>query len=195
MSPTVIAITPGDGRELAPWIRALGEAGLDALVIREPGLPAPQADALVTLAQQHVPEVIIHARTSTSVAAQGRHLTAAGPQPTEGPWGRSCHSREAVEAALAAGARWAFLSPVWRPTSKPGDRRPVLGLTPFLDIARGRPVYALGGVTPERHHRLMARGGTGSAVLGDLFGQPTPSAAGDRLREYYSLAKMKISGS
>ena len=67
MSPTVIAITPGDGRELAPWIRALGEAGLDALVVREPGLPAPQADALVTLAQQHVPEVIVHARTRKPV--------------------------------------------------------------------------------------------------------------------------------
>ena len=74
-------------------------------------------------------------------------------------------------------------------------RFPRRGLERFLAVARGRQVYALGGVTPTRHHELAERGGAGSAVLGDLFGQPSPRAAAERLTAYYSLAKTKISGS
>jgi thiamine monophosphate synthase len=82
--------------------------------------------------------------------------------------GVSCHEAAEVDAAFGAGATYALLSPVWRPASKPDDRREPLGPERFLAIARERPVLALGGVTPERHAWLRARGAWGSAVLGGL---------------------------
>ena len=198
MSAQVIAITPGDGRDLRPWLQALGAAGLPALLIRERA-PTTECDALITFARQHIPRVLVHARCARARHADGLHLPAGYAAPTAGCWGRSCHSRQDVDAALAAGASWAFYSPVWRPTSKPDDVRPTLGETGFLKVARGRPVYALGGVTAERHKRLIRSGAHGTAVLGDLFEVSSPTAAAERLLAYlggaHSTAKMKISGS
>jgi thiamine monophosphate synthase len=45
-------------------------------------------------------------------------------------------------------------------------------------------VYALGGVTAERHRRLIRGGAHGTAVLGDLFEASTPAAAAERLLAY-----------
>ena len=183
MSAELIAITPGDGRDLRPWLEALGAAGLPALLLRERA-PSAQCDALVTFARRHIPRVLVHSRCAGARRADGVHLSARAEAPREGPWGRSCHTHRDVEDALGAGASWAFYSPVWRPTSKPDDRRPTLGETLFMEVARGRPVYALGGVTPERHRRLTQAGAHGTAVLGDLFGVPSPDAAAKRLRDY-----------
>lgn len=190
--PTLIAITPGDhlvGRDLRPWLRALGAAGLPGVLVREPALAADALAQLVELAHACVPWVAVHAR-NPHAAGLGipLHLHAGAPRP-DVSHGRSCHSPAEVDEALALGADWALWSPVWRPTSKPGDVRPPIGSGAFLQHARGRRVLALGGVTPERLGLLLQGGATGAAVLGGVFAAPDPRAATERLCRYLRWAR------
>lgn len=101
------------------------------------------------------------------------HLPARAWRP--GPFGVSCHTAADVDRAFDGGALYVTLSPVW-PTSKPGDDRHGLGPDRFLEIAAGRPVLALGGVTPPRWHALRARGAHGAAVMSGLFADDDPAA-------------------
>lgn len=204
----IVAVTPGDhdaGRDLGPWLVALGEAGLRTVVLREPHLQGEAYRALVEVAHRSVPRVILHARTrgARDLAARlglGLHFTSHGePQDARaevpGAIGVSCHTHEEVDRAFAAGADYAFYGPVWTPTSKALDRRVTTGEEDFLAVAGGRPVYALGGVTPERWALLRERGARGAAVCGDLFGRDTPRAAAARLRKFLSAQKAKRSSS
>ena len=179
----LLAITPGDGRELAPWIETLADAGLRALLIREPELEAAALASLARRAAARIAEVVLHERNphARTVAAElglAVHSRVA-----------SAHSAADLDRAFATGARWALLSPVFAPTSKPDDDRPPLGIATFLTWAAGRPVLALGGVTPERHGHLVAAGAFGSAVLGGLFGARDPVAAAVMLRKYSACGR------
>jgi thiamine-phosphate diphosphorylase len=92
--------------------------------------------------------------------------------------GRSCHDRAGLEAALAAGVDWAFLSPLHAPHSKVASV-PALGLDGFARALAGLPacVYALGGVTPADVGPVLAAGGAGVATIGGVFGQEDPCRA------------------
>ncbi|MEN0653129.1 MULTISPECIES: thiamine phosphate synthase [Hyphobacterium] len=77
----------------------------------------------------------------------------------------SAHSRAAAERAARLGADAVLLSPVF-PTLSPGAGRS-LGLWTAGAIARSvaAPVYALGGITPERARRLTNLGFSGIAAV------------------------------
>jgi hypothetical protein len=165
-----LGITPGDGRPLDDWVRALGRAGCPGLLIREPSLDGAALDALVGLACDTIPFVAVHDRSphARSIARRrGLVLHLPAGRTDDVPFAASTHDEDEVTAALAAGAAYCVLSPVWSPSSKPTDARPTLGLSRFLAAAADRPVLALGGVTPERYRRLRAAG-AGAAVLGPL---------------------------
>ncbi len=190
----IIAITPGDGRALLPWVQALAGAGLPTLLLREPGLDRAALAACVEVARAADVQVLLHdkhpdARALAQQHGLGLHL-ASGADPadaralTAGPLGVSCHSLDEVDAALAAGADYALLSPVFKPTSRPLDTRPALGPAQFLSVAAGRPIWALGGVNAQRWAVLRRGGATGAAVLGDLFSAETPAASALRLADY-----------
>ncbi len=206
--PGILAVTPGDHgitRDLAPWLQALGEAGLRTVVLREPQLSPEDFRALVQVAHRHIPVVVLHARNQSArqIAARlglGLHLPShADPSLVRGEisglLGSSCHHRQEVDAALEGGADYVFLSPVWRPKSKPRDRRAPLGRRAFLSVAVGRPVYALGGVTPERWEVLQAHGVHGAAVSGGLFQAADPEEAAQRLRAYRGVLQKGKSAS
>lgn len=161
-----LAITPADGRDLVGAIRGL--RGFDAVLIREPDLPSEALAHVATAALDRGLDVWLHGRNPHALDVAralgiGVHLPS-GHAPVALPWGQSCHDGPALDRAFAAGARHALLSPVFSPTSKPDDRRPTLGPEGFLALARDRPVYALGGVTPERERLLT--GAWGVALLG-----------------------------
>lgn len=182
MLPRLVAITPGDGRALAPWIDALADAGLPGLILREPHLDGAALAALAERASAGIPWVALHDRNP---AARGLpwplHLPATADRSgLRQLFGVSCHDGAALDAAFHDGASWATLSPVWSPTSKPEDTRPTWGLDRFLRVARGRPVLALGGVDPARAQQAWARGATGVAVLGGIFGAASPEEAARR---------------
>lgn len=165
-----LAVSPGDGGDLRAWFDGLGRAGWPAALIREPA--CPDLAAVVDLAAERVPTVVLHARTpgaAALAAARGLllHLPDDGRAPPPGPFGASVHDEAGVDARLAAGASYVVWSPLSAPSRKPATRPP-LGEERFLAHARGRPVLALGGVTPEVAGRLLRRGAAGVAVLGGL---------------------------
>jgi len=174
LAPELLAITPGDGRDLLPWLRALADAGLPGVLIREPRL---DRDALASLAALPIPFVVLHTK-NPHAASLGFALHGPGRD------GVSCHSEAEVASALETGATYALLSPVWKPTSKPDDTRPTLGLKRFLKVAATYDrVLALGGVDATRYRRLRQHGAR-AAVSGGLFGAKTPAAAAERLRQF-----------
>ena len=163
------AISPGAGHDLERWVDALPERATD-VVLREPSR-SPDA---IRRACQHVlatnRTLWIHERcASAQLLAErlrcGLHLRGAAP-PISRLHGRSCHTAQELDAAFRAGAAHAFLSPVFRPTSKPEDERPPLGIHRFMAMAGGRAVAALGGITPPREAALAQGGAWGFAVLG-----------------------------
>lgn len=174
MIPRLVAVTPGDhgrGRDLRAWWPALGEAGLPAVLIREPEASAREIELLAAEAARWIPFVALHERCAGARAlGLPLHFRSGGPAGRpEPPFGVSCHNGAELDRAFTAGASWAFLSPVWSPGSKPGDRRPTLGPERCLSLAAGRPVLALGGLDAPRLAALRAAGAHGGAVMGAVF--------------------------
>lgn len=186
----VLAISPGDYRDLEPWLDALARGGVHELLLREPGRTAAELRPLARFAAQRFERVWLHRRHphAEPLARElglGLHQRA-GEQPPDAPFGVSCHDAGDVQAALDVGAQYVLLSPVWAPTSKPDDTRAPLGVEGFLSATKHRPAFALGGVTPARAALLKLAGAYGVAALGCFFGLETPEearAAAERLTE------------
>jgi thiamine-phosphate pyrophosphorylase len=158
--------------------RAL-EAGPDVAVQhRQPGAPIREflgnAQALAKLCAEQARPLFINGRLDVALALGAHlHLPAGGPLPAEvrpylpARW-ISVAVHDLTEAAAAAGASFALVSPVQRPGSKPGDVRAPLGVRGFqaLTSALSCPGYALGGVTPAFLRELRPAGAAVvSAVL------------------------------
>jgi thiamine-phosphate pyrophosphorylase len=176
----LLALSPGDGRPLGPWLHALAGAGWPAVLLREKADLDEGWRRAANQAARLGLAVLVHADTPGARADPGGwplHLPSTGPHHPAA-WGRSCHSAAALDRAFAEGARYALLSPIWAPGSKPGDARPPLGPAALVAAAAGRPVLALGGVDAPRLGELAAVGAWGAAVLGALAGpDPGPAAA------------------
>lgn len=80
--------------------------------------------------------------------------------------GVSCHTIDEVMRAEQEGADYAYLSPIFEVSSKPGYG-PALGLGVLEKAARSvrMPVIALGGVTRENEASCMAAGASGIASI------------------------------
>ncbi|MEO0854476.1 MAG: thiamine phosphate synthase, partial [Cyanobacteria bacterium J06648_11] len=74
--------------------------------------------------------------------------------------GASRHATDPLDASDLSSADYATISPIFSPTSKPGDRRPTLGLEGLTACVRRsvRPLVALGGIQPECVCAVMRAG-------------------------------------
>ena len=90
--------------------------------------------------------------------------------------GFSAHDAQGAGAAVAAGADYVTLSPIFPSISKP-DYGPVLGLAVLREVTAQLPVLALGGVTAETVSDCLDAGAAGVAVMGAVMGAPDPGAA------------------
>jgi thiamine-phosphate pyrophosphorylase len=88
--------------------------------------------------------------------------------------GRSCHSVSDLARAAAEGCRWATLSPIFAPVSKPGYG-PALG--PSALAQAPLPTWALGGVHAGNARTCLDAGAVGVAVMGAVLGAPDPAGA------------------
>lgn len=96
--------------------------------------------------------------------------------------GLSTHSLAELGEAATLKADFATLSPIYPTPSKPGYG-PALGIDILKDVAAdiSLPVYALGGITPERVHQCIISGASGVAVMGGIMRARAP---GDATRAY-----------
>ena len=93
-------------------------------------------------------------------------------------FGVSTHSVEGVLAAQEAGANFATFGPVFPTASKAAYGDPV-GLRALEEAAAQStlPLFALGGVTPDRVPECLAAGAHGVAAISAIWNAPDPLAA------------------
>jgi thiamine-phosphate pyrophosphorylase len=90
--------------------------------------------------------------------------------------GRSVHGAGEAAAAAAEGADFLVAGAVWETASHPD--RPPAGLELVRAAAgHGRPVVAIGGLTPARAPEAIGAGAWGVAAIRALWDQPDPGAA------------------
>ena len=92
--------------------------------------------------------------------------------------GVSRHGSDRLDAEDIGCADYATISPVYRPTSKPKDRRETLGLSGLKTCTQRsvRPLAALGGLKPGRIAETIAQGAAAIAVSGALLQAEDPAA-------------------
>jgi thiamine-phosphate diphosphorylase len=145
------------------------------------------AVALRFLALARPPEaaVFINARPdlAAAVAADGLQLSDSDLPPADarrifsrGWIGRSVHNEREAEAAVGEGADYLVVGSVYPSASHPGQ--PAIG----LDVVRrtvgfGKPVIAIGGITPERAVEVRAAGAYGVGAISGLWQAADPAAA------------------
>lgn len=80
----------------------------------------------------------------------------------------ACHSAETACDLLDKGADYVFISPVYRPFSKPGDQRPLIATDSLRMLSRryGSRIVLLGGLTPKRIRDLHTLLDTDFSVAG-----------------------------
>ena len=107
----------------------------------------------------------VHLRTTSLPTIVARQLL--GPERLIGV---SAHSHKEVLRAESEGADFVILGPVFDTPSKREYGRP-LGLQTFERACRSTriPVYAIGGITPERVPELRRLGAYGVAVISSIL--------------------------
>ncbi len=181
--------TCGDRPLLDVLARAL-DAGVRMVQLREKAL---DRDALEALAEQVLSlvaryDAMLLINTAVDIAvkigAQGVHLPGdALPQVVRDRVepsfliGYSTHTY--AELDCAGGADFVTYSPIFTPGSKPGYDGVEAGLEGLANaVAHSRlPVYALGGITPQRAAKCRATGCAGVAVISGILAARDPAKA------------------
>jgi thiamine-phosphate diphosphorylase len=140
---------------------------------------------MVALARPPEAAVFVSGRPDIAAAAgaHGVQLGSSDLTPADarrvlpGRWiGRSVHSIEEASAAVNEGADFLVVGSIYPTTSHPERQasgpRLVSGAASF-----GRPVIAIGGVTPERVREVKAAGAYGVAAIRALWRATDPAAA------------------
>lgn len=97
--------------------------------------------------------------------------------------GRSVHSLGEAKEAIAAGADYVLYGHVFETDSKKG--RPARGIDELITIKKELqiPVYAIGGITPEKLNTIRQTKVDGIAVMSGIFTADNPVAAAKLLSE------------
>ncbi len=104
--------------------------------------------------------------------------------------GASVHSDEEARRAREAGASFAVFGHVWETASKEGlAPRGLEGLSSAVRAAAPMPVFAIGGITPERVAECLATGAHGVAILRALLEPEDPRPA---LRRFLEAARIGV---
>lgn len=181
--------------ELLARLRAALDGGVDVLQLRckeMEALPCLRlAERVLGLAREAGVPLIVNDRADIALAAgaDGVHL---GQDDLPMTWarrimpdaivGRSSHEPAQAERAIADGADYFAVGPVWRTPTKPG--RPAAGLSYVRDVAaRGGaiPWFAIGGITPENVDQVLDAGASRVAVVRAVLDAPDPAAAAHEL--------------
>ena len=194
------AITPecaDTGALLERVARAL-EGGIAFLQYRsklpDAGLRAEQARALLRLCRERGVPFIVNDDVGLAMAidADGAHLgkddgeVSAARLALGGKLlGVSCYDRlDVAHRAVELGADYVAFGSVFLSGTKPGAVPAPLGLFARAHTL-GVPLVAIGGITVENAHKVLAAGADCLAVISDLFGAPDIAARAGQYRQFF----------
>jgi thiamine-phosphate pyrophosphorylase len=175
----VLVAAGADARRIAIQLREKDLTGREQLAL---------ARALRKICTAHGARLLINDRIDVALAcgADGVHLPADSFAVRDAREllgkskliGCSTHSIAEVEAANRAGANFVVFGPVFDPISKSayGAAAGVEALREACEVS-DLPVYALGGITPDRIEELSDCEVAGVAAIGAVFGASSPGAA------------------
>jgi thiamine-phosphate pyrophosphorylase len=196
-SALVYLVTPanpraGDLDELLPRVL---QAGVDVVQLREKQMEAGPLLGYCEIVRRRTSEFgalfVVNDRVDVALAAgaDGVHLGQDDLPPGEarrqlGPVpliGLSTHSEAQFLAALAAGADYAAVGPVFSTPTKPGRPAVGLDLVGFSADRADRPVFAIGGVNSANLPAVMEAGARRVAVVRAITESDDPAEAAFRL--------------
>src|SRR5579862_1652696 len=173
-----------NGRPLEDIVHDACEGGVRMVQLREKDLPNRElydlARTLRTITNQFGTKLLINGRIDIALAAEadGVHLPVNGvpiavarKALNKGIIGASTHSLTQAEKAQDDGADFITFGPIFSTPSKE-KYGPALGLTVLKEITSKIkiPVFAIGGITPERAAECRAHGAHGVAVISAVMG-------------------------
>lgn len=183
--------------ELNEFLPRVLEAGVDMVQLREKEMEAGpllrHCETVRRRTQEFGALFIVNDRVDVALAAgaDGVHLgqddlpvdAARRQMGADLIIGLSTHSREQFLAALASGADYAAVGPVYSTPTKP-DRPPVgLDLVSYsADRATG-PVFVIGGIDSGNLAQVIEAGARRVSVVRALTTSPDPGSAARRLSE------------
>lgn len=183
-----IAITPEvEHPRAAEMVSAILDAGWDYVHLRHPGSSLRDIKRIIeSVPQKYHRRLRLHGHFEllNEFNLGGVHLNRRCPSlPVgyAGAFSRSCHSVD--EIASCCGEEYVTLSPIFDSVSKHGYRAAFSDDT-LMRLPSGRPVVALGGITPERIPELRRYPFAGYAVLGYLFAATGADELRGRLRRF-----------
>ncbi len=185
------------GRDLVDVVEQAVAGGVGLVQVRERDLPEAEVEILLRRMIERLrgtpARLLVNGHTTLARALHiGLHLPAAAPSPPPPrplPFGRAVHDEEEARRALAEDASYTVVGPVFPTESKPGH--PGAGLRTLGHLARivaPVPVFAIGGLTPERVAPVLAAGAHGVAVRSAILRAPDPVRAARAFAEALASA-------
>jgi len=167
-------------------------AGLKAVQLREKDLAVRDllglAHTLRDSTRRHGAKLLINDRADVALAVGADGVQRAGTSlpvsalraisPSGFLIGASVHAVDEARAAESAGADFLLFGPIYDTPSK-RQYGPPQGLPALQQVssAVSMPVFAVGGVTPERVAEVIGTGAAGVAVIGAILGAERPADA------------------
>lgn len=171
-------------RTVYDTIHTLLDVGVSAIQFREKDLSDVEyiklAEPLCKLCHTYSAQLFINSRIeiAMNIGADGLHLPGDSAsvqkviEETNGRFiiGSSVHTLAEAKQRETEGADFITYSPIYPTVSKP-DYGPAVGVEALRNVAEGIniPVFALGGITPERVSECLDAGAYGVAVMSGVM--------------------------
>ena len=171
-------------RTVYDTIHTLLDVGVSAIQLREKDLSDAEyiklAEPLCKLCHTYSAQLFINSRIeiAMNIGADGLHLPGDSAsvqkviEETNGRFiiGSSVHALAEAKQRETEGADFITYSPIYPTVSKP-DYGPAVGVEALRNVAEGIniPVFALGGITPERVSECLNAGAYGVAVMSGVM--------------------------
>ncbi|MBQ8927264.1 MAG: thiamine phosphate synthase [Oscillospiraceae bacterium] len=176
-------------------VERIAAARPDAILLREKDLPEAEytalAEKVAAVCRKYDVDCMLHTHPGAAVSLGIRTLHLPLPVLRTVPdtvhrqialIGASCHSREEAQEAVSLGACYLIAGHIFETDCKRG--LPGRGLDFLREIcdSRGVPVYAIGGITPERVPEVLHAGAAGICVMSRLMQCDAPAEEIEKFR-------------